>query len=135
MYEKFQPALQILAIAGKDCPLQYSSMDRGTWQATVHVVTESQTQLNDQHFHFTFSWVSDLTPHSTPSDFCLSPPPLALYSEQKVLFPLFQNYPHWKDTQASPVLLPGSLFSPFFPTSSPTSPPLLSYSFYSFLMF
>ena len=32
-------------------PLQYSclenSMDRGTWWATVHGVTKSQTQLND----------------------------------------------------------------------------------------
>ena len=32
-------------------PLQYScldnSMDRGAWQATVPVVTKSQTQLND----------------------------------------------------------------------------------------
>ena len=32
-------------------PLQYSclenSMDRGAWQATVHGLTKSQTQLND----------------------------------------------------------------------------------------
>ena len=32
-------------------PLQYSclenSMDRGAWQATVHVVTKSQTRLKD----------------------------------------------------------------------------------------
>ena len=36
---------------GNDNPLQYSclenSMDRGAWQATVHGVTESQTQLRD----------------------------------------------------------------------------------------
>ena len=35
----------------KDNPLQYScpedSMDRGTWQATVHGVTKSQIQLSD----------------------------------------------------------------------------------------
>ena len=34
---------------GNDCPLQYSylgnSMDRGAWQATVHGVVKSQTQL------------------------------------------------------------------------------------------
>ena len=36
---------------GNGYPLQYSclenSMDRGAWWATVHVVTKSQTQLND----------------------------------------------------------------------------------------
>ena len=36
-------------------PLQYSclvnSMDRGTWQATVHGVAKSQASLNDFHFH------------------------------------------------------------------------------------
>ena len=29
-------------------------MDRGAWQATVHGITKSQTQLSDQHFHFYF---------------------------------------------------------------------------------
>ena len=42
---------------GQGHPLQHSclenSMDRGAWRATVHGVTKSQTQLNDQHFHFT----------------------------------------------------------------------------------
>ena len=37
-------------------PLQYSCpenpMDRGTWQATVHGVAKSWTQLSDFHFHF-----------------------------------------------------------------------------------
>ena len=36
---------------GKGYPLQDSclenSMDRGSWQATVHVVTKSETRLND----------------------------------------------------------------------------------------
>ena len=36
---------------GNGNPLQYSclesSMDRGAWQATVHGVTKSQTQLSD----------------------------------------------------------------------------------------
>ena len=36
---------------GNGNPLQYSClenlMDRGAWQATVHGVTKSQTQLND----------------------------------------------------------------------------------------
>ena len=39
---------------GNSYPLQYSglenSMDRGAWQATVHRVTKSLTQLS--HFHF-----------------------------------------------------------------------------------
>ena len=46
---------------GNGYPLQYSclenSMDRGGWQATVHGVTKSQTQLSD--FNFTLdSWIS-----------------------------------------------------------------------------
>ena len=36
---------------GNSNPLKYSglenSMDRGVWQATVHVVTKSRTQLSD----------------------------------------------------------------------------------------
>ena len=28
-------------------------MDRGAWQATVHGVTKSRTQLNDKHTHHT----------------------------------------------------------------------------------
>ena len=39
---------------GNNYPLQYSglenSMDRGAWQATVHGVAKSQTQLSDFHF-------------------------------------------------------------------------------------
>ena len=39
---------------GNSNPLQYSClknpMGRGTWQATVHGVAESQTQLRDYHF-------------------------------------------------------------------------------------
>ena len=42
---------------GNGNPLQYSclenSMDRRGWQATVHGVTKSQTQLSDKHFDFT----------------------------------------------------------------------------------
>ena len=41
---------------GNGTPLQYSclekSMGRGAWQATVHGVTKSRTQLSDSHFHF-----------------------------------------------------------------------------------
>ena len=41
---------------GNGNPLQYSClenpMDGGAWQATVHVVTKSQTQLSD----FTFTY-------------------------------------------------------------------------------
>ena len=43
---------------GNGYPIQYSglenSMDRGTWQATVHGVAKSRKQLSDFHFHFTF---------------------------------------------------------------------------------
>ena len=39
---------------GKGYPLQYSSlensMDRGVWQAAVHGVTKSWTQLSGKHF-------------------------------------------------------------------------------------
>ena len=39
---------------GNGDPLQYSclenSMDRGTWQAAVHRVAKSWTQLNDKHY-------------------------------------------------------------------------------------
>ena len=37
-------------------PLQYpcleNSMDKGAWQAIVHGVAKSQTQLSDYHVHF-----------------------------------------------------------------------------------
>ena len=43
---------------GKGYPLPYSSlensMNRGTWWATVHGVTKSQTPLSDLHVHFSF---------------------------------------------------------------------------------
>ena len=41
---------------GNGSPLQYSflenPMDRGAWWTTVHEVSKGQTQLNDEHFHF-----------------------------------------------------------------------------------
>ena len=44
---------------GKGYLLQYSClenpMERGAWGATVHEVTKSRTQLNDDHFHFLFT--------------------------------------------------------------------------------
>ena len=43
---------------GKGSPLQYSclenSMDRRTWWATVHGVTQSQTQLSEEHYHLEY---------------------------------------------------------------------------------
>ena len=40
---------------GHDHPLQYSclknAMDRGAWQATVHMVTKSRTQLKQLSMH------------------------------------------------------------------------------------
>ena len=45
---------------GNSYPLQYSclenSMDRGTWWATVHWVTNSQIWLNDEYSHCFTSW-------------------------------------------------------------------------------
>ena len=45
---------------GNGNPLQYSClenfMDRGAWQATVHGVTKSWTQLSDCHSHHTLKW-------------------------------------------------------------------------------
>ena len=42
-----------LSLQGNGSPLQFSclenSMDGGAWQATVHSVTKSQTQLSDYH--------------------------------------------------------------------------------------
>ena len=44
---------------GNGYPLHYScldnSMDRGAWQATVHGITKSWTQLRNQHYFQTFS--------------------------------------------------------------------------------
>ena len=41
---------------GNGYPHQYSclenSMDRGAWQATVHGIAKSWTQLSNLHFHF-----------------------------------------------------------------------------------
>ena len=49
------PALGISPGEGNGNPLQYSCLenprDRGSWQATVHGVAKSETQL---HFHFHF---------------------------------------------------------------------------------
>ena len=43
---------------GDDTPLQYSClenpMDREAWQATVHGIAKSRTQLSDFTFTFTF---------------------------------------------------------------------------------
>ena len=51
---------------GHGNPLQYSgwenSMDRGTWEATVHGVTKSQTRLSDFHslaVSLTGNWAGD----------------------------------------------------------------------------
>ena len=48
------PGLGRSSEEGNDYSLQYSclesSMDRGAWQATVHGVTKSQTQLSNFHF-------------------------------------------------------------------------------------
>ena len=52
------PGLGKFPEKGHGNPLQYSClenpMDRGAWRAIVHGVTQSQTQLSDQHF-FTFT--------------------------------------------------------------------------------
>ena len=40
------PELERSPGGGDGSPLQYSCLDRGAWQATVHRVTKSQTQLS-----------------------------------------------------------------------------------------
>ena len=50
------PALGRSPGEGNGYPLQYSglenSTDRGAWQAIVHGVLKSRTQLSDFHFHY-----------------------------------------------------------------------------------
>ena len=50
------PGLQKSPGEENDNPLQYYClgipMDRGAWQATVHGISKSQTQLSDGKFHF-----------------------------------------------------------------------------------
>ena len=57
------PGLGISSGIGNGNPPQYSclenSMDRGAWQATVHGVAKSWTQLND--FHFTSNLMQSKT--------------------------------------------------------------------------
>ena len=52
------PGLERFPGEGNGYSLQYTclenSMNRGAWQASVHEVTKSQTQLSDWHFHFQF---------------------------------------------------------------------------------
>ena len=52
----FKPWVGKIPWRRKCKPLQYScpenSMDRGAWQAIVHGVPKSQTQLSDEHFTF-----------------------------------------------------------------------------------
>ena len=52
------PGLRRSPGEGKGYSLQYycleNCMDRGVWQATVHGVSKSQTQLSDQHVRVHF---------------------------------------------------------------------------------
>ena len=54
---------------GNGYPLQYSclenSMDRGVWQATVHGVVKSQTELSDFHILCVGKDVEKLEPSYT----------------------------------------------------------------------
>ena len=58
---------------GDGNPLQYSclenAMDRGAWQAMVHGITKSQTQLSDSaRTHYVLTWDFFFTrPLLTPS--------------------------------------------------------------------
>ena len=49
------PGSRSSPVEGNGNPLQYSclenSMDKGTWQVTVHGVAKSQTQFSDSHTH------------------------------------------------------------------------------------
>ena len=59
------PGLGRFSGGGNGNPLQYSClenpMDRGTWQATVHGVTKSQTGLVIYHAHHNLK--TDIKPH------------------------------------------------------------------------
>ena len=56
------PGLGISPGGENDNPFQYccleNSMDRGAWRATVHGVTESQTQLVTNTFTFVLSSIN-----------------------------------------------------------------------------
>ena len=56
------PVLERFPGGGNGKPLQYSclenSMHRGVWQATVHGVTQSRTQLSNNTFTFHYSTVA-----------------------------------------------------------------------------
>ena len=56
------PGLGRLPGEGNGCPLQYSClenpMDGGTWWATVHGVTKSQTRLSGFTFTFTYIYIA-----------------------------------------------------------------------------
>ena len=41
-------------------------MDRGAWQATIHRVAKSQTQLSNFHLLHLHSFISSVTPHPHP---------------------------------------------------------------------
>jgi len=66
---------------GNSYPLQYSclenSMDREVWQAIVHAVTKSRTQLSN--FHFTFP-----SPKLTQASLLLSPQPDNLRNQHSI---------------------------------------------------
>ena len=55
---------------GQGDPLHYfcleNFMDRETWQATVHGITKSQTQLSDFQFHSKFVQESEVNRYKTP---------------------------------------------------------------------
>ena len=54
---------------GNSYPFQYpcleNFMDRGAWQATVHGVTKSQTQLSDFHFLIVLKYTLEKEKDST----------------------------------------------------------------------
>ena len=66
-------------------------MDREAWWAAVHGVAEGRTQLSDQHFHFSLSWLRE-----TYGEMCLE----GYYTD----FPT--SSPHALNTKSSPMLGP-----------------------------
>ena len=67
------PGLERSPREGNGNPFQYSglgnSMDKGAWQATVHPVAKSRTQLSNFHFHSEFTeYHTSVSCPRTPSE-------------------------------------------------------------------
>ena len=98
---------------GHGYPLQYSClenpMNRGAWQAAVHGVTESWTQLNNLHFFTLLAGAPQAEPRGGgDSDPCSSPPTSSLLRFSPHLLPLRSPNPPLPGMRLQTMLPPGS---------------------------